>query len=230
MPKAQHPTISLIAACITLTTLPVLFALLAKQWASTVKWSRTAAFLTLSDGRRLAYATRGRESNKHVGLYIHGSPSCRSEWLRLASYFTVSRVWQIRCFVSRLEFLGLSEDLLDKLNLRLVAFDRPGYGQSDIHYGRSYRSFVTDLEQLADHLGIAKFFLIGVSGLLREPSQKLLLHCLREIIADRRRWPLQLGNSYLRTSPCQRHSHIQWCWQSWYGYTPKAFGTAPRLL
>lgn len=140
MPKAQTSVVSLVAACITFSAIPILMAILAKQWATPAAWSRTAPFITLPDGRRLAYDTRGKASNKRVAFYVHGSPSCR------------------------LEQLGLNEDLLNKLDMRLVAFDRPGYGQSDMHYGRSYRSFVKDLEQLADQLHIDRFFLIGVSG------------------------------------------------------------------
>lgn len=138
--KTHSSTSSLVAACIVFSAVPILLALLAKQWTSPATWSRTAPFVTLSDGRRLAYDTKGKLSNKHVAIYVHGSPSCR------------------------LEHLGLSEDLLNKLDIRLVALDRPGYGQSDLHYGRSYQSFVSDLEQLADQLRIDRFFLIGVSG------------------------------------------------------------------
>ena len=138
--KAQKSVFSLITACVTFAAIPIFMALLAKHWALPAAWSRTAPFITLSDGRRLAYDQRGRTSNKHVAFYVHGSPSCR------------------------LEYLGVSEDVLNKLDMRLVAFDRPGYGQSDIHHGRSYQTFVRDLEQLADHLQIERFYLIGVSG------------------------------------------------------------------
>lgn len=138
--KASGSTASLVTACVVFSAIPLALALFAKQWSSPATWARTAPFVTLSDGRRLAYDTRGKASNQHVAFYVHGSPSCR------------------------LEHLGLDEALLNKLSIRLVALDRPGYGQSDIHYGRSYRSFVSDLEQVADQLRMDKFFLIGVSG------------------------------------------------------------------
>ena len=45
-----------------------------------------------------------------------------------------------------------AESVLDELGIHLVAFDRPGYGQSSPQRRRNFTTFVRDLEQLADHL------------------------------------------------------------------------------
>ena len=126
--------------CVVFAVAPALIALSIKHLAPAVARTPTVPFVTLSDGRRLAYEIRGDPSSKHTALYIHGTPSCR------------------------LEFLGIDNSVLESVGLRLVGVDRPGYGQSDPHYGRSLRSFVSDLEELADHLQLQQFFLIGVSG------------------------------------------------------------------
>ena len=132
--------IKLSVVCVIFAVAPALIALATKHVAPAVEWTPTVPFVTLSDGRRLAYEIRGNPSSRHTALYIHGTPSCR------------------------LEFLGLNHGVLDSLGLRLVGVDKPGYGQSDPHFGRSLRSFVADLEELADHLQLQRFLLIGVSG------------------------------------------------------------------
>lgn len=45
-----------------------------------------------------------------------------------------------------------------------VSFDRPGYGESDPDPKRTPKSLASDIEELADHLGLGlKFFVIGSS-------------------------------------------------------------------
>ena len=132
--------IKLSIVCVVFAVLPALTALLIKQSAPNTKWDRTAPYVVLSDGRHLAYEVRGNASSRHTAIYIHGTPSCRQE------------------------SLAMNEGVLDSVSLRLIAVDKPGYGQSDFHYGRSLQSFVDDLEELADHLKLQRFFLIGVSG------------------------------------------------------------------
>ena len=133
-------TFKLSAACVVLAVVPALIALFSKHTSAPVKWARTVPFVKLSDGRHLAYEVRGNPKAKHTAVYVHGTPSCR------------------------LEFLGLNQDILNGLDLRLIGVDKPGYGQSDPHYGRSLQGFVKDLEELADHHQLQRFLLIGVSG------------------------------------------------------------------
>jgi len=133
-------TFRLSAACVVFAVVPALIALFSKHLGAPVKWARTVPYVKLSDGRRLAYEVRCNPKAKHTAIYVHGTPSCR------------------------LEFLGLNQGILDSLDLRLIGVDKPGYGQSDPHYGRSLQSFVKDLEELADHHQLQRFLLIGVSG------------------------------------------------------------------
>jgi pimeloyl-ACP methyl ester carboxylesterase len=48
--------------------------------------------------------------------------------------------------------------------LRLVGYDRAGYGGSTRHVGRSVADVAGDLAALADSLGVERFFTWGVSG------------------------------------------------------------------
>ena len=46
---------------------------------------------------------------------------------------------------------------------RLIGIDRPGYGNSDAQPGRTIATWVGDAVAVADHLGLATFFTIGLS-------------------------------------------------------------------
>lgn len=56
--------------------------------------------------------------------------------------------------------LGLAEDL----GLRWVSFDRPGYGGSTAHEGRTVATVAGDAAALADSLGLDRFATVGHSG------------------------------------------------------------------
>ncbi|KAL0055879.1 hypothetical protein WJX82_005360 [Trebouxia sp. C0006] len=101
-------TFKLSAACVVLAVVPALIALFSKHTSAPVKWARTVPFVKLSDGRHLAYEVRGNPKAKHTAVYVHGTPSCR------------------------LEFLGLNQDILNGLDLRLIGVDKPGYGNLGI--------------------------------------------------------------------------------------------------
>jgi pimeloyl-ACP methyl ester carboxylesterase len=47
---------------------------------------------------------------------------------------------------------------------RLIAVDRPGVGGSSIHTGRSYSSWAQDCDELATHLGLEKYAVLGYSS------------------------------------------------------------------
>ncbi|CAI5478462.1 unnamed protein product [Closterium sp. Yama58-4] len=60
---------------------------------------------------------------------------------------------------------GVPDELLCSFGVRLVAIDRPGYGQSDPAPDLSLHSFCEDLEELADLLALGrKFYLLGYSA------------------------------------------------------------------
>jgi pimeloyl-ACP methyl ester carboxylesterase len=48
--------------------------------------------------------------------------------------------------------------------LRLVSYDRPGYGGSDRHPGRCVADAASDVVAIADHLGVERFAVWGHSG------------------------------------------------------------------
>lgn len=82
------------------------------------------------------------------------------------------------------------QDILEKLDAYIISFDRPGnashnrannaevgkvfhllmfsiiagYGESTQLRGRSYESVVSDVEDLANELGVDKFYIAAVSG------------------------------------------------------------------
>lgn len=52
----------------------------------------------------------------------------------------------------------------DRLGLRWVSFDRPGYGGSTVAPGRTMSSVAGDVAMVADALGIDQFAVMGYSG------------------------------------------------------------------
>lgn len=53
---------------------------------------------------------------------------------------------------------------LYRLGIRLISYDRPGYGGSDRHRGRIVADAARDVAAIADELGIERFGVIGRSG------------------------------------------------------------------
>ncbi|MCP3059149.1 alpha/beta hydrolase [Myxococcus sp. K38C18041901] len=92
----------------------------------------------LKDGRRLAYVESGDLDGVPV-FFIHGNPGSR--------------------------YMRHPDDRITHgLGVRLITPDRPGYGLSDYQPGRTLLDFPSDLEQLANALGIGRFSLFGVSA------------------------------------------------------------------
>src|SRR6188472_764527 len=71
-------------------------------------------------------------------VYFHGTPSCRLE-------------------------PAVADMLCAELGIRLVSFDRPGYGESPAR-PFSLASIAGDTATVADALGIARFATTGQSG------------------------------------------------------------------
>jgi pimeloyl-ACP methyl ester carboxylesterase len=94
--------------------------------------------ITLADGRSLAYSEFG-DKNGRALFFFHGGNDSR-----------------------------LAGQLLDKTasaaGIRLIAPDRPGYGRSDFQPNRQLLDWPDDMAQLADHLQIDRFALMGHSG------------------------------------------------------------------
>jgi len=94
--------------------------------------------LPLSDGRTLSFAEYGPPDGRPVVL-CHGLPGSRR---------------QHPPDVEHLETLGV----------RLIVPERPGLGCSDPQFGRRILDWPADLARLAEHLGLARLAIIGVSG------------------------------------------------------------------
>lgn len=95
-------------------------------------------FLFLPDGRRLCFGEVGDPDGRPI-IYCHGFPSCRLE-------------------------LKLWETAAREERVRLIAPDRPGYGQSDFQPGRRLSDWPDEVVRLADHLALERFAMLGVSG------------------------------------------------------------------
>lgn len=93
----------------------------------------------LRDGRRLAYSAMGGASGFPV-LYLHGAIG--------------SPRWRTAALEAAVAALGI----------RYVVVDRPAFGDSDPHPGRTVADFARDVEQLADVLGLGRFAVVGVSA------------------------------------------------------------------
>ena len=94
--------------------------------------------VTLSDGRSLAFAEYGQSDGQPVFL-LHGTPG------------------------SRLDFMNW-DTALKSQGLRGIAVDRPGMGRSSVQPERTLLEWPHDLAQLADHLKIDQFTVMGGSG------------------------------------------------------------------
>lgn len=94
--------------------------------------------LRLADGRILACLELG-DSGESPVLYFHGYPGSRLEG-RLAA----GAAW--------------------RHGLRLLAPDRPGFGESTFLPGRTIGAWAADVAELADQFELERFAIVGVSG------------------------------------------------------------------
>jgi len=94
--------------------------------------------LILADGRVLGYAESGDPKGLPIFLF-HGLNS------------------------SRLEVIIAHEAML-RAGIRCVGIDRPGMGLSTFQKDRTVLGFTEDVEALADHLHIEKFYVMAVSA------------------------------------------------------------------
>jgi pimeloyl-ACP methyl ester carboxylesterase len=94
----------------------------------------------LRDGRMLAFAEYGPRDGRPV-MFFHGAPSSRVQ-ASISSVVEPAR----------------------RLGVRLIAPDRPGFGHSDFQRGRTIAGWADDVAQLADHLHLERFRVLGTSG------------------------------------------------------------------
>lgn len=93
--------------------------------------------ITTRDDRTVGYADFGRPDQMAV-IWCHGGPGNRLE-------------------------PGFVAEAAAHAELRLIGIDRPGYGYSTPHPGRTIGGWVPDAIAVADHLGIDRFAVVGVS-------------------------------------------------------------------
>jgi len=104
---------------------------------------RTTQTTTAADGRTLCFAEWGDLDGRPV-FSLHGTPGCRLLGARRVEH-------------------GL-ESLMRSLGIRLITYDRPGWGGSDRHRGRMVADCVPDVEAIADATGIERFAIEGSSS------------------------------------------------------------------
>ncbi|KAL5545869.1 hypothetical protein UlMin_005556 [Ulmus minor] len=117
----------------------------------------TAQRIKLKDGRHLAYREDGvpKDTAKNKFVFVHGFDCCRLD--TLAKH--------------------LSREIVEELGVYVVSFDRPGYGESDPNPKRTVKSMASDIEELADQLGLGpRFYVMGYSM-----GGQVLWSCLKYI-------------------------------------------------
>jgi pimeloyl-ACP methyl ester carboxylesterase len=92
----------------------------------------------LSDDRDLAWREFGASDGAPV-IALHGSPGSHSNFAPVA-------------------------DVAAAEGVRLIAVDRPGYGHSTFDPGRTYERSAADIGELADHLHLEEFGVLGWSS------------------------------------------------------------------
>lgn len=98
--------------------------------------NRTNQTTTLADGRKLGFAEYGPTDG--VAVMLFGGSSGR-------------------------HLTPCSDELLDRLGVRLILAERPGFGLSDFQPKRTLLDWPDDVAQLADHLGLTRFAVIAGS-------------------------------------------------------------------
>ncbi len=101
-------------------------------------FSSAGKTIRLSDGRTLAYLETGDSEGRPL-FHFHGGPGSRLEGL-------------------------LFDELNQRLGVRMIVPDRPGYGLSDFQEDRTYLDWPEDVVELADQLGIDRFAVLGWSS------------------------------------------------------------------
>ena len=100
------------------------------------------SLVTLPDGRRLEFLRSAPAGTHHgkTALVVHaGTPNAAAGWSRLTA-------------------------AAERNGLDVIAYSRPGYGQSDPHPGRRIADAARDTAALLDALSIDEFVSLGISG------------------------------------------------------------------
>ncbi|MCZ4510980.1 alpha/beta fold hydrolase, partial [Streptomyces sp. ActVer] len=91
--------------------------------------------IRMRDGRLLAFEEWGDPDGSPV-ILLHGTPGCRHGAVP-------------------------AELMAERPGVRFIAYDRPGYGDSDRGPGRRVAQAARDVAALADGLGLGRFAVLG---------------------------------------------------------------------
>jgi pimeloyl-ACP methyl ester carboxylesterase len=94
--------------------------------------------IRLKDGRALCFVECGDPHGKPV-IFFHGQPGSRLEGM-------------------------IFDETARSLGIRFITPDRPGYGRSDFKPGRTLMDWAGVIVELADHMGLEHFAVLGFSG------------------------------------------------------------------
>lgn len=94
--------------------------------------------IKLKDGRKLTFAQYGPHSETVV-FHFHGSAGSRFE-------------------------RPADDSILQNLGIQFISIDRPGHGLSDLQPHRTLLDWPDDVKQVAEHLGVSKFYVLGLSA------------------------------------------------------------------
>ncbi|XP_052175674.1 uncharacterized protein LOC127790291 isoform X2 [Diospyros lotus] len=104
----------------------------------------SATRILLPDGRHMAYREQGVPGDRarHSLIVPHGFLSSRLEGIP-----------------------GIKDSLLEEFGVRIVTYDLPGFGESDVHPNRNLNSSALDMLHLANAVGVKdKFWVLGFSS------------------------------------------------------------------
>ncbi|CAI5494603.1 unnamed protein product [Closterium sp. Naga37s-1] len=159
-PVATSLYISVVALIIAIWAVFIFRAIQAPPPIPLTDADVTSPRVRLSDGRHVAYHEMGAAADvaKYQVLVVHAWQTCRLSMLP-----------------------NITQEFLEANGIRLVSYDRAGYGQSDPNPGRTLHSDVQDAGEVATAVGLGeKFYLVATSmgtyvalGALRYIPQRL---------------------------------------------------------
>jgi len=127
------------------------------------KGDDTSDVFVLPDGRDMGFAQYGdlpqqsesdeKRAKRRAIFFCHGLPGSRIE---------------VACF----------GPIAERLGLRIIAVDRPGYGWSSPHPGRTLLDHAKDIERLAEHFELEEYGVMVCIKLLPHTHNILCFRCL----------------------------------------------------
>jgi pimeloyl-ACP methyl ester carboxylesterase len=105
----------------------------------TMSEPRLEGVYRLGGGRRIGFAEYGRPDGRVI-FWFHGTPG------------------------GSRQIAPSAREAAQQLDVRLIALDRPGIGDSTAHAYRNIAEWADDVGDIADRLGVGRFACVGLSG------------------------------------------------------------------